>query len=326
MNWIDFLGHEEQRSWFENAVAQSRLASTFLFVGPEGIGKRTFATIVAKSMLCHNRKALTIEPCGFCESCVQVEANTHPDLLKVSKPPEASALSIDLLVGTRANRLRDGICYELHMTPFNGKRRIAIIDDADTIQVEAANSMLKTLEEPPASAMIFLIGTNEQRQLPTIRSRCQVVRFQPLSEKHVLTLVKRLNLVEEEQHAEAVSKLSEGSMVTAAILSDVGLRNFREDLFRKLSQRSIAFVQLATDMQQQLKGLDEEGALRRKRLKLLLGFAVEFYRSQLFKNATTRSARALAYCLSVQSEVDKNLTPAGLIESWAAELAEICST
>ncbi len=275
-------------------------------------------------MLCHRRPSHSIEPCERCESCVQVDLNTHPDLLKVAKEPEASSLSIEKLVGNRANRLREGVCYDLHLTPFNGHRRIAIIDDADTILVEAANSMLKTLEEPPPNAMIFLIGTNEQKQLPTIRSRCQIVRFQSLSERHIATLVKKANLAEDDQHAEAIAKLADGSMATASILSDESLRAFRTEMFRSLSQRPLAFIQLAAKMQDQLKGLEDEGSLRRKRLKLLLGFAIEFYRTQLFKEANVRVTRALAHCLAVQSDVDRNLTPAGLIESWAAELAEIC--
>ncbi len=114
MKWDDYLGGERQRAWFASAVQQDRLASTFLMVGPDGCGKRTFARLLSKALLCPQRLPGTIQPCGYCESCVQIDADTHPDLLQVSKPPEASSLSIDLLVGSADNRLREGVCYELH--------------------------------------------------------------------------------------------------------------------------------------------------------------------------------------------------------------------
>ena len=337
MHWRDFHGHSKQKIWFEQAIQQNRLASTFLMVGPEGCGKRTFARLLAKALLCPNREALSIEPCKRCESCVQVDADSHPDLLQVSKPPEASSLSIELLVGSRENRLREGLCYQLHMKPFHGQRRIAIIDDADSILVEAANSMLKTLEEPPAGAVIFLIGSNEQRQLSTIRSRSQIVRFQGLSTEAIATLLLRHEWVADPDKAATIARLSSGSLVKAKAFLDDDFFAFRSEVHSRLQQPSIDFVGLSKSVLANVQSVGDEGAFRRARMKSIIEFAVEFYRSMLSPKTEITAAlgsaqrlsiatanRALERCIAAESEIDRNVTPAALLESWSAELAEIC--
>jgi DNA polymerase-3 subunit delta' len=337
MHWQDFLGHSRQKVWFEQAVLQNRLASTFLMVGPDGCGKRTFAKLLAKALLCPYREASSLEPCHRCESCVQVDAESHPDLLQVAKPPEASSLSIELLVGSRENRLREGLCYQLHMKPFHGQRRIAIVDDADTILVEAANSMLKTLEEPPSGAVIFLIGSNEQRQLSTIRSRSQIVRFQGLSTNEISTLLLRHGWISDPVKATAIAELSSGSLAKARALLDDDFLAFRSELQAKLQQPAIDFVAVSKSVLANVQSVGEEGAYRRARMKAILDFAIELFRTMLLQaseNPSMKSVaglrsvatanRAIARCIDAQSDVDRNVTPAVLLESWSAELAEIC--
>ena len=95
MDWQYFLGHHLQREWFKNAITHDRLASTFLLVGPESIGKRTFARIIAKTLLCTSVSPTDFAPCGTCETCVQIEAGTHPDLIQIAKESDKTALSID---------------------------------------------------------------------------------------------------------------------------------------------------------------------------------------------------------------------------------------
>ncbi len=306
-------------------------------VGPEGCGKRTFSKLLAKALLCPHRETGSIEPCQRCESCVQVDADSHPDLLQVAKPPEASSLSIELLVVSRENRLREGLCYQLHMKPFHGQRRIAIVDDADTILVEAANSMLKTLEEPPSGAVIFLIGSNEQRQLSTIRSRSQIVRFQGLSNDEISTLLQRHAWTSNSEKATAIAQLACGSLVKAKALLDDDFLAFRVELHSKLQQPSIDFVALSKSVLANVQSVGEEGAFRRTRMKAIIDFAIEYYRSMLlpatespnFSAITGRRSiatanRAIERCLAAQNDVDRNVTPAALLESWSAELAEIC--
>ena len=108
--------------------------------------------------------------------------------------------------------MREGLCHNISLKPYRGGRKIAIIDDADFLNQEGANCLLKTLEEPPPKSILILIGTSEQKQLPTIRSRCQVIRFRPLAESTVAELLVSQGLIESEVEAERLAGLSGGSL------------------------------------------------------------------------------------------------------------------
>src|SRR6476660_3204784 len=182
-------GHDAIFDRFRRMIRAGRLASTFLFVGPPGIGKKSFALQLAQGLLCERRPEEKLDPCGECASCAQVLAGTHPDVILVAKPADKNFIPLELLIGDKEHRMRQGLCYDISLKPFSGRRRIAVIDDADFLNQEGANALLKTLEEPPPKSLLILIGTSEQRQLPTIRSRCQVVRFSPLAESDIADLL-----------------------------------------------------------------------------------------------------------------------------------------
>ncbi len=101
MQWNDLVGHQRQKEWFDRAAERGRLANTFLFLGPEGVGKRTFARLLAKSLLCHHSPPGTLQPCGACEDCAQVNAMTHPDLIEVNKPEDKSSIPLELIIGRK---------------------------------------------------------------------------------------------------------------------------------------------------------------------------------------------------------------------------------
>ena len=118
MQWTDLVGHQQQRDWFSAALSRGRLASSFLFVGPEGVGKRTFARLLAKSLLCRATSARQLDFCGGCEDCVQVDAHTHPDLIEIAKPPEkARCRSINWSVGKTPECAR-GCAMRFICVPF----------------------------------------------------------------------------------------------------------------------------------------------------------------------------------------------------------------
>src|SRR3954469_24157173 len=99
MSWQNLQGHDEVAEQFRRALTNDRLASTFLFVGPEGIGKRAFALKLAQTLLCETREPKQLEPCGTCPGCLQVLAGTHPDLINVRKPAGKSTIPLGLLKG-----------------------------------------------------------------------------------------------------------------------------------------------------------------------------------------------------------------------------------
>src|SRR4051812_3211000 len=231
MAWQNLAGHDEIADRFRHAIAQGRLASTFLFVGPEGIGKRSFAVCLAQALLCETRDPKLLDPCGHCPACLQVKAGTHPDFLFVRRPTGKSFIPLGLLKGDEPDYpIRQSLLCNLSLRPFCGGRKIAIIDDADFLNVEGANCMLKTLEEPPPQSVLILIGTSPDRQLPTIRSRAQIVRFQSLETATVANLLLSQKVVSDEKEAARLAAFSGGSLARAAELANPELWTFRSGL------------------------------------------------------------------------------------------------
>ena len=232
MSWQRIRGHEAVIQFFHNVVERGRLAHAYLFAGPEGIGKRRFALQLAKALLCEARPRARLESCGQCPACTQVEARSHPDFFFVQRPEENLEMPI---------RVMQELCQALGLKPARGLRKVAVVDDADDFNEESANCFLKTLEEPPPYSLLILIGTSADRQLPTIVSRCQVVRFQPLSQALVSELLAEQGLTDPAL-VNRVARLSGGSMGQATALAEPSLWEFRRTLFQGLSRSPLESV------------------------------------------------------------------------------------
>src|SRR5262245_35749149 len=226
MSWQRVRGHDRWIGAFEQVARRGRLAHAYLFVGPPGIGKHLFAAELAKVLLCEGRAADLFAACDACPACLQVEAGTHPDFFTAVRPPESQEFPIDVV--------RE-LCRGLSLKPARGKGKLVVVDDADDLNEEAANCFLKTLEEPPPGAILIVIGTSEDRQLATIVSRCQVIRFRPLPDALVAELLHARG-VENGKLIERLVGLSEGSPGRAQALADPALWDFRGSLVQGLSQ------------------------------------------------------------------------------------------
>src|SRR5262245_57916847 len=119
MPWQEILGHDRLVEQFRRALRRERLASTFLFVGPTGVGKRTFALKLAQGLLCDNVPPARLEPCGHCAACQQVAAGTHPDVEVVSRPADKAFIPLATLIGEDERRMREGLCYNISLKPFS---------------------------------------------------------------------------------------------------------------------------------------------------------------------------------------------------------------
>lgn len=277
MAWQGILGHDQVVEHFRTAMARGRLASSFLFVGPSGIGKRTFALKLAQTLLCHERPEAAMDPCGRCPSCQQVAAMTHPDLQLVSKPADKTLIPLALLIGDDEHRGREGLCHHLSLTPFMGGRKVAILDDADLLNPEGANSLLKTLEEPPPRSVLILLGTSPARQLPTIRSRCQLIRFQPLPPEMVTEILVAKGLIADRAEAARAASHSEGSVTRAVELAAPELWAFRSQFYQGLAQPVLESVRLAGMVLPFVEAAGKDAGPRRARTRQVLQFAVVFY-------------------------------------------------
>ena len=335
MQWESFIGHKLQRKWFSNALKHHRLASTFLFVGPNGIGKRTFAYLVAKSLLCTETPDDELTCCNRCETCVQLEAQTHPDLIYLARNEEKTRVTIDQIVNEQS-----GLCYELRIRPYSGRRKIAIIDDADTLESEQSNSLLKTLEEPPPGAIIFLIGTSEYLQLSTIRSRSQIVRFAPLHSAELAELLVSNNMANSLQEAAVLANNSHGSLELAKQFQDSSFNDFRNQFVARLMQRPMNFVGLCKFISDHVKNEVGDGQPRRNRLRWIFDETTAILRVALHQrvrasHASTASMSPFAFLdintltklieltIKAREDISRFIAPVAIIESWTAEFTNI---
>lgn len=215
MSWQRILGHQRQKRMFANAVERGRLGHAYLFAGPEGVGKRLFARELAQALLCEQSDAEQFDACGDCSGCRQVLSGTHPDLIQIALPEGKTELPIELFVGSADKRGREGVCHELSLSPMHGGHRIAIIDDADKMNVASGNSLLKTLEEPGAGAVLILITKDPDQVIQTIRSRCQAVYFGSLEPSEIEKVLLQEGMTANDALISQAVQRSEGSVANA---------------------------------------------------------------------------------------------------------------
>ncbi|MEG6585229.1 DNA polymerase III subunit delta' [Dendrosporobacter sp. 1207_IL3150] len=229
MQWDDIVGNSESIERLKNMLNSNRMPHAMLFTGPSGIGKTMIASMLAAAILC---SADAGKPCGLCQSCKSIERNTHPDLLTTR--PEGTSIKIE--------QIRQ-LQQEVALAPLLGSRRVCIIEDAELMTVQAANSILKTLEEPQGDIIFILISSKRQLLLETIISRCLSISFQPLK-PNVLTealILRGYNSVQ----AETAARLSGGKMgkaLTFLVPDGLADRNRAMDIAAALNNSSMKFV------------------------------------------------------------------------------------
>ena len=206
MPFADICGHDRIVEVFRRSVRSGKTPHSYIFEGIPGCGRRKTALALIQALFC---ATVDDDACGVCPSCRKVAGGNHGDIHFVEPLPDKRDISID--------QLRE-IQRELALRPYEAPRKACIMEPAERMSVNAANSLLKTLEEPPGNAIIILLTENADMLLPTIRSRCQLIRFTPLSPENVRLLLERSGVAPE--LAELLAPLSEGSMQRAGELDN----------------------------------------------------------------------------------------------------------
>ncbi len=192
---------------FQKAIINNHLAHAYIFAGQEGIGKTLFSKELAKAIFCQHPG---VDACDTCSHCQRIANDHFPDLFFILPEKNSRTIKIEQL-----RHLQE----VLHVKPMESKYKIAVIQSADKMNEESSNCLLKTLEEPPSYAIIILIITSLESVRETVRSRCQIIRFSPLSMTAVKDiLVDRFQL--DAKQAERLAYLSNGSIERAVLLSN----------------------------------------------------------------------------------------------------------
>jgi DNA polymerase-3 subunit delta' len=220
MSFADILGHERIVEVLRRSLRTGKTAHSYLFEGISGCGRKKTALALIQALFC---KALPDAACGECPSCRKVAGGNHADIHLIEPLPDKRDISIDQLRALQR---------ELSLRPYEAPRKACIIEPAERMNTHSANSLLKTLEEPPGNALIILLTENAGMLLPTIRSRCQLIRFSHLSPEHVQTLLERGGTAAET--ASLLAPMSGGSMEQAYGLDSESLVARREAVLKAL--------------------------------------------------------------------------------------------
>lgn len=174
MGFKGIVGHEDIIAHFKSSIETGNVAHAYIISGDAGSGKKALAYAFAETLEC---EAGGTEACGTCQSCLQVSTGNYPDIITVTHE-KPNLISVD--------EVRDQLINTIDIKPYKGKNKIYIIPDAELLNVQAQNAMLKTIEEPPAYAVILLLTTNLDKLLETVKSRCLKLQTKPIRERDVL--------------------------------------------------------------------------------------------------------------------------------------------
>lgn len=242
----EFLGQKQAVGLLAKSMASDRLAHAYLFRGPDGVGKQLLARILAAAVNCGQADGLAA--CGECSSCKKFALSAHPDFEIIS--PEKGAIKIA--------QVRE-LIKKLSFAPYEAKMRVVLIEDIHTMRQEAANSLLKTLEEPPADNLLILTADSARTVLQTILSRCQTIPLYPLNAADTVEVILRENNEIGRKVAGTLARLSEGSPGRALLLHQREIVPFCEQVIslicdrEKIADQHVGFVLQTAEQMAELK-------------------------------------------------------------------------
>ena len=174
MGFKEIVGHEDIIAHFKSSIETGNVGHAYIISGDAGSGKKALAYAFADTLEC---EAGGTEPCGNCQSCLQISTGNYPDIITVTHE-KPNLISVD--------EVREQLVNTVEVKPYKGKYKIYVIPDAELLNVQAQNAILKTIEEPPAYAVILLLTTNLDKLLETVQSRCLKLQTKPIRERDVL--------------------------------------------------------------------------------------------------------------------------------------------
>lgn len=222
-------GHQNLLKYLQETISQDKLANTYLFYGPRGLGKKLTVKYFAKSLFCEDKN---IRPCGQCQSCRMTDKNSFLDLYTLGKDQDLSVENIREFL------------HKLSLSHVSGEKKLAIIYGIDSINLYGANALLKTLEEPPKNTTIILVADSIANLPATVLSRCQLLKFRPLTIGDMESWLENYQLSKEEKST--VINLSFGRPGLALTMMEDNLEKFKKScnfIVKLLSGSTFYFMQ-----------------------------------------------------------------------------------
>ncbi|HHU77540.1 MAG: DNA polymerase III subunit delta' [Caldicoprobacterales bacterium] len=246
MNTDHIIGQSPLIAGMKRILAGGRIVHAYLFTGPAGAGKKTMSGLFAQALLCTGQGN---KPCRQCIVCRQFQSGNHPDVIRIKKPVDKTAIVVDQI------RELQGI---VKVKPYQAGKRVCFIEQAHLMTEQAQNALLKTLEEPPSHTLFFLLADNTNTLLSTILSRCQHFRIGSMSGEDISEILER-RLSISRQDAAVYAALSQGNPGKAISLAeDDTFRHNREILIKGFSQAGSAGILELYDIFSRNKDRKEE--------------------------------------------------------------------
>ena len=249
----------------KNALKKDQISQAYMLIGEPGMGKKTIAESFAESILCEERKPGEYEHCGKCRSCHQVETGNHPDCIFVTHE-KPNLISVD--------EIREQLVSDVEIKPYQGSKKVYIVPDAEMMNEQAQNALLKTLEEPPEYAVIILLVANADLILPTLLSRSIKLPLAPLPDQVIEEkLIKDYNI--QKYRTSSIVKFARGNLGRAIEMSE------NDDFIEDKNTASDIMKKVVKTESYQWKDWIDELSKDKARLPFFLGLFMDWYRDIL---------------------------------------------
>ena len=224
----DVVGHKDIINYIRSAVTENRVSHAYILNGERGAGKKMLASLFAMTLLCEKQGP---EPCNECHSCRQANSGNHPDIIRVTHE-KPNTISVD--------DIRRQVNDDIQIKPYQGPWKIYIIAEADLMTVQAQNALLKTIEEPPAYAVIFLLTENAEALLPTITSRCVMLKLRNIKDTLIRKyLMEQLHMPD--YRADMCTAFAQGNMGRAIMLAN-------SEHFNEIREEAVQLLKYINEM------------------------------------------------------------------------------